>query len=62
MQKPGNHPNSKQKKLSEWKGHSQGVTNLHLSNVHFVLRDVVALFGPSWGSWLPTLIYLVREQ
>ena len=26
----------------------QGVTNVHLSNVHFVLRDISALLDPSW--------------
>ena len=28
----------------------QGVTNVHLSNVHFVLCDVSVLLDPSWGS------------
>ena len=28
----------------------QGVTNVHLSNVHFVLHDISALLDPSWGS------------
>ena len=28
----------------------QGGTNVHLSNVHFVLRDISALLDPSWGS------------
>ena len=28
----------------------QGVTNVHLSNVHFVLRDISASLDPSWGS------------
>ena len=25
-------------------------TNVHLSNVHSVLRDISSLLGPSWGS------------
>ena len=29
---------------------SQGTTNVHLSNVHFVLREISALLDPSWGS------------
>ena len=33
-----------------------------LSNVHFVLRGISALLDPSWGSWLPTSIHLVRKQ
>ena len=40
----------------------QGVTNVHLSNVHFVLRDISALLDTSWGSWLPTLIHLVWKH
>ena len=28
----------------------QGVTNVHLSTVHFVLRDISALLDPSWSS------------
>ena len=28
----------------------QGVTNVHISNVHFVLRGFSALLDPSWGS------------
>ena len=40
----------------------QGVTNVHLSNVHFVLRDISALLDPSRGSCLPTLIHLVWKQ
>ena len=28
---------------------NQEVTNAHLSNVHFVLRDISALLDPSWG-------------
>ena len=40
----------------------QGVTNVHISNVHFVLRDIFALLEPSWGSRLPTLIHLVWNQ
>ena len=35
---------------------------MHLSNMHFVLRDISALLDPSWGSRLPTLIHLVWEQ
>ena len=34
------------------------MTNVHLANVHFVLRDISALLDPSWGSWLPTLIHV----
>ena len=29
---------------------NQGMTNAHLSNVHFVLREISALLDPSWGS------------
>ena len=28
----------------------QGGTNVHLSNVHFVPRDISAFLDPSWGS------------
>ena len=34
--------------FGSWK--TQGVTNVHLSNAHFVLRDISALLDPSWGS------------
>ena len=44
------------------KSKHQGVTNVHLSNVHFVLRDISALLDPSWGPSLPTLIHLVWKQ
>ena len=39
-----------------------GRTNVPLSNVHVVLRDISALLDPSWGSRLPTLIHLVWKQ
>ena len=29
---------------------NQGVTNVHLSNVRFVLRDIFALLDHFWGS------------
>ena len=35
---------------------------MHLSNAHFVLRDISALINPSWGSWFPTLIHFVWKQ
>ena len=35
---------------------------MHLSNVHFVLRDIAALLDPSWGLGLPTFIHLLRKQ
>ena len=35
---------------------------MHLSNVHFVLRDISALLDPSWGSQMPTFIHLVWKQ
>ena len=41
---------------------SQEVTNVHLLNVQFVLRDIAALLDPSWCSGLPTFIHLVRKQ
>ena len=35
---------------SHWIHHLfQGGTNVHLSNVHFVLRDISALLDRSWG-------------
>ena len=43
-------------------GVCQGGTNVHLSNAHFVLRDISALLDPSWGSWLPTLIHFVWKH
>ena len=33
---------------------------MHISNVHFVLRDISTLLDPSWGLWLATFIHLVR--
>ena len=38
------------KKGSEIATLIQGVTNVHLSDVDFVLRDISALFDPYWGS------------
>ena len=47
------------KKQGNEKGKDQGVTNVHLSNMRFVvLRAISALLDPSRGSWLPTLLDL----
>ena len=64
----GNHENDENDKdnsdsyINKELSADQGVTNVHLSNVHFVFRDTSALLDPSWGSRLPTLIHLVWKQ
>ena len=40
---------------------SQGVTNVHLSNVHFVLREISALLDPFLGLVIARSTSLSKE-